>query len=93
VSLRWDGIELSGPGSAFLDGTWKFPIERHDKLAALEEWRLRFEFGVAGTDKTAVVEVRVANKSSEEDTSLSSSPDAPTMRHYWNDRGIAESEG
>jgi hypothetical protein len=93
VSLRWDGIELSGPGSAHVDGTWKFPIGRHDELAAQEEWRLRLEFGVAGTDKTAVVEVQVANKSSQEDTSLSSSPDSPTMRHSWNDRGIAESQG
>ena len=85
VSMRWDGIELSGPGTAYIEASWKFPRERHTELGAVDEWRLRLEFGVAGTDKQAVLEAKASHRAEEPDRSIAAKDESGT-RYNWSDR-------
>jgi hypothetical protein len=65
VHPRWDGVQLSGPGSAYTRAHWSFPRDRLDELGAVEEWRVRLVFPVAGTERQAVVTLAYANPKKE----------------------------
>lgn len=85
VSMRWDGIELSGPGSAFVEASWKVPQERLNEIAAIERWRLRLEFGVSGTDRQAILDLIVGDRTEELDTALAAGGEFAT-RYHWTHR-------
>ncbi|MET4581581.1 hypothetical protein ABIE21_001071 [Conyzicola nivalis] len=70
VAMRADGIELSGPGTANIEATWTFPRERLSELGEVDSWRLRLEFGVAGTSRPAILEVEARHRTEELDASL-----------------------
>jgi hypothetical protein len=84
VTLRGDGIELSGPGSADVQARWKYPREKLGELATVDEWRLRLEFGVAGSERNAVIETRLVGRTEEADQTLASVQQF-AIRYNWRD--------
>ncbi len=61
VQVRWDGIQVSGPGSTRMGAKWSFPRERSVELGATSEWRIRLVFPVAGIERKSVAALSFIN--------------------------------
>jgi hypothetical protein len=78
ITLRRDGIQLSGPGAVWLQSTLDLPRERATELAAIDQWSIRFQFGVAGIDRRAELNFDVGHRTQTKEPSPDGRATVPT---------------
>lgn len=64
VVARWDGIEVIGSGSIWLDANLDLAADTPSAvvLAAVESWRVEMSFRIAGSDRLASSNIDVGNR-------------------------------
>jgi hypothetical protein len=91
VSLRWDGIEVTGPGAAIIEATHNIERHRRDELGACEKWSGRLAFGVAGTPQRAGIEFSLGDRTVEPKRRLTAD-DPEVNAYFWRLLSFAQDE-
>lgn len=82
VTLRWDGIEVTGPGAVIIEATHTVERHRRDELGSRDSWSGTLAFGVAGTPQRASISLAFGDRKVEPKRRLTAD-DPEENAYFW----------